>query len=188
MKSKLLMLIILTLVIYNIIAEEPEPTSFKIYKAVNTGYGSLRVSAIFMAPYLYEGELKHSIYNFYSNECHQLSERSFHLNNNSLPVCARCTGINLGYTAGQWAYYFLNQENRNILYSPEKYWKKIALISLGIIPLAIDGTFQYKTSYESNNSLRLSTGILYGMSISLIFDITVNNFIHIITKDKPKIK
>ena len=34
----------------------------------------------------------------------------------------------------------------------------------GILPLAIDGTIQKFTGYESNNRRRLVTGILYGFS------------------------
>ena len=32
--------------------------------------------------------------------CHQIGERSFHINGQQLPLCARCTGIYMGALAG----------------------------------------------------------------------------------------
>ena len=37
-------------------------------------------------------------------------------------------------------------------------------VVFGILPLAVDGSVQKYTDYESNNRRRLMTGVLYGFS------------------------
>ena len=44
------------------------------------------------------------------------------------------------------------------------FWKVPAKIIVGTIPLAVDGTVQKLTDYESNNRRRFITGVLYGFS------------------------
>ncbi len=80
--------------------------------------------------------------------CHQMPERSFFVMNYQMPLCARCTGIAIGHLIG----FFL----AFIVYSP--------LILLLVIPMAVDGSIQYFTKYESTNIKRLITGILYGIA------------------------
>jgi uncharacterized membrane protein len=86
--------------------------------------------------------------------CHQLSERSFYLNGNQMPFCARDVGIFLGLVAGMVIV---------LLAAPRFSW--IALILLAL-PLLIDGGIQYVGGYESNNILRLITGALGGVASS----------------------
>src|SRR5215218_11416819 len=44
------------------------------------------------------------IYNFFSYICHQISERSLHLDGHQLAVCSRCFGVYLGLLGGILAY------------------------------------------------------------------------------------
>lgn len=80
--------------------------------------------------------------------CHQMPERSFFLRGYQLPVCARCTGMILGY--------FLS-----ILTQPFILTQSPFLVIL-CVPMALDGFIQLKTEYISNNRKRFITGILFG--------------------------
>lgn len=86
--------------------------------------------------------------------CHQMPERSFFYKGYQFPVCARCTGLIIGYLLGVLIY-FLKVLN----------WK-IAIILC--IPLVIDGGSQYLNWRISNQVLRLITGILCGIGIMFL--------------------
>ena len=83
--------------------------------------------------------------------CHQKPERSFFIGGYQFPLCARCTGIALGYIAALITIPF---------YSFGYY------ITVLLFPLAIDGTVQYFTAYESTNRKRIITGFLYGFAFT----------------------
>lgn len=93
--------------------------------------------------------------------CHQIAERSFFINGYQFPVCARCTGIIIGEVA--FIIFALLSFRVNIIFS-----------LLFMIPLIIDGTFQLKTSYVSNNIKRLISGMLFGFGFfSTVFCIII---------------
>ena len=94
--------------------------------------------------------------------CHQMPERSFFLGIYQFPLCARCTGIALGHIAAIAAAPF--------------YTFKYA-VSLFMLPMAIDGTVQYFTSYRSNNLKRVITGFFYGFAFTSVVFRTVKLFI-----------
>lgn len=87
--------------------------------------------------------------------CHQLAERSFFINNYQFPVCARCTGVLIGYIFSP------------ILLLISNYRIYIALILCLI--MFIDWCIQYLKIKESNNIRRLLTGIAGGVGIMNIF-------------------
>lgn len=86
--------------------------------------------------------------------CHQMPERSFFYKGYQFPVCARSTGLIIGYLLGVLIY-FLKVLN----------WK-IAIILC--IPLVLDGGSQYLNWRISNQVLRLITGILCGIGIMFL--------------------
>jgi uncharacterized membrane protein len=87
--------------------------------------------------------------------CHKLPHRSFFFRGKQFPVCARCTGMYLGYLT--FPFFTLGLFYLNI-------WISIALV----LPALIDGLTQHYFSRESNNYLRLFTGIACGVgSMSL---------------------
>ena len=88
--------------------------------------------------------------------CHQRPDRSFFIRGKQFPICARCTGILIGYVVGiviavitrcRYNLYFL----------------------ILLLPLIIDGGIQQIYSIESNNIRRLITGILAGIGIVYLF-------------------
>jgi len=110
--------------------------------------------------------------------CHRLDERSFHLGERQLPLCARCTGE--FYAAGISLLFFA-------IVSPKKSgmpgWKLGAPLLLFFIAFGIDGTNSYlyllkqtmgdafnniPNLYIPNNTLRLFTGSGMGIALASI--------------------
>lgn len=95
--------------------------------------------------------------------CHRRPDRSFFFRGRQFPVCARCTGIALGFiTLPLFAF-------------------KIWSIGLGWalllhLPTYLDGMSQATGRRESNNRLRLVTGFLCGLGQMAIVAI-VGDFI-----------
>jgi uncharacterized membrane protein len=96
--------------------------------------------------------------------CHQLPERSIHFGGRVLPVCARETGIYLGFL---FSFVFLALVNRKREYGfPPLYVLIFALV--GIALMAIDGFTSYAGWRSTTNSIRLLTGILAGSALPLV--------------------
>lgn len=90
--------------------------------------------------------------------CHQRADRSFFYKNYQFPVCARCTGVLLGYVLA--VVFFL-------------IWKtKCFPSSFVCIFMLIDWLIQYLNIKESTNTRRFATGILGGYGI-LMFQIWI---------------
>ncbi|MEH7011676.1 DUF2085 domain-containing protein [Neobacillus niacini] len=87
--------------------------------------------------------------------CHRMKSRSLTIKGYTLPLCARCTGILLGYLF----FPILIVVNLNL-----SLWLGILLN----IPMVLDGWTQKKKLRKSNNPLRLSTGIISGFGQSII--------------------
>lgn len=85
--------------------------------------------------------------------CHQMPERSFFYKGKQFPICSRCTGIYIGYIA---IFIFAV----TLTYIP-LLWSLILLF-----PSLIDGLTQAYCHRESNNILRLITGIMFGVGMS----------------------
>ena len=85
--------------------------------------------------------------------CHQLHERSFFFNNYQFPVCARCTGLLIGYIMGIIFFSFLLKYD---------IMKLFICTFLSVLILGIDGVLQLKKICISNNRRRLITGLLCG--------------------------
>ena len=84
--------------------------------------------------------------------CHQRSDRSFYIKGKKLPLCARCTGMLIGYFLGIITAIILECN----------YYIQLTML---IIPMIIDGIVQQWFGIESNNVRRLVTGMLGGIAI-----------------------
>lgn len=89
----------------------------------------------------------------FSTSCHQKRERSFFVKGYQFPVCARCTGLYIGYFLGIF----------NLILSINIYY----LFSL-TIPFVLDTTLQYGFNIMSNNFRRIISGILFGFFLTAI--------------------
>jgi len=106
-----------------------------------------------------------SIYTIGDRLCHQKADRSFFINGNQMPFCARCTAIWLGLAIGLG---FM------VLYKIPLNEKFILAIIIALIPIGIDGFGQLFNFWESTNVTRVITGsligIVCGMAIGFIID------------------
>ena len=121
--------------------------------------------------------------------CHRIDERSFHLGERALPLCARCSGMQLGALLGL-AYQSLWGRRGN--FPPLK-----LLIPLGILALffVVDGVNSYlnfvpfiSSVYPSQNWLRLVSGTGLGLGIAAVVFPIFNQTLWRDWIDKPAIQ
>ena len=126
--------------------------------------------------------LSDAIYAFFQWFCHQRPWRSYHLFDYQLALDARMITLVLSLGVGGLMVYIHKLKPLNIKWI-------ILIISLGILPMAIDGTTQLIAEllvinnqnvlpfYESTNLIRSLTGIFVGtaVSITLFPYLIVNN-------------
>ena len=82
--------------------------------------------------------------------CHKLPERSFFYKGKKFPICARCTGILVGYILAITGAFFIKMP--------------LLICFILLIPIGVDGVGQYLNKWTSNNIRRLITGILAGIA------------------------
>jgi uncharacterized membrane protein len=99
--------------------------------------------------------------------CHQLPERTLWVGGHYLPVCARDTGVYLGFFLG----YILLIRRRKDSCGPPNLW----MTSLMVLPMIIDAGTQWVGLRTSTNELRLITGLLFGVAIApfLVYSISI---------------
>lgn len=116
------------------------------------------------------GLLPRTIYIIGDIECHQIADRSYFLNGNQMPFCARDVGLFAGFPIGLAMLSF-----RRLIVNP-------ILVLVGLVPIGIDGGLQLVTSYESNNPLRLTTGLIAGITFSVL----IAQFVFAVQEDRRK--
>lgn len=94
--------------------------------------------------------------------CHQLPERSFFGGGHQLPVCARDTGIYLGFVLSVVLLQAIGRRRSEPPSLP------VSLLGLGLIGvMAFDGITSYAGLRSTSNDLRLITGLAAGFGMSL---------------------
>lgn len=97
------------------------------------------------------------IYGFFSYICHQMSDRSLHVEGQQLAVCSRCFGVYFGLLAGFLIY---------------PAWRKIDEIEpiarfwlfLSLIPIGIDWSLGIFGVWENTHLSRFITGSILGVA------------------------
>ena len=95
------------------------------------------------------------IYLAFSRVCHQIAERSFHVEGYPLAVCSRCFGIYAGYVLGLAVYPFARPLARTE--TPRRIWLIVALA-----PVAIDFAGDYAGIFHNTLLTRALTGLVAG--------------------------
>jgi len=92
---------------------------------------------------------------FFSPVCHQQAERTFHICNHPMAVCARCSGIYFGFLGGLILYPLLSR----LFKSRPGRWLFIA----GCIPTIADIIWERILRLSSSNTIRGISGLILGM-------------------------
>jgi uncharacterized membrane protein len=129
--------------------------------------------------------------------CHRISERSFHIGNIQLPLCARCSGMYLGAVTGL-VFQVISGWKRSRI----PHWSILALLAAFVVAFGIDGSNSYlyllkqlspgilpkiPNLYIPNNTLRLLTGSGMGMGMALMLFPAFNQTVWADGQDKPAI-
>jgi uncharacterized membrane protein len=103
--------------------------------------------------------------------CGRIPDHSFHFAGRQLPLCARCTGTFIGALLGFIGLLALGKRKTAKMPPPAV----VALLVGFIFLMAVDGANSYLTLllgrpllYEPHNLLRLATGALHGLALSII--------------------
>jgi uncharacterized membrane protein len=86
--------------------------------------------------------------------CHRIPSRSFFFKGKPFPICARCTGITIGYIIGIGIAAFYGIVG-------------LLVSALLVIPTTLDGAIPLFGRYESTNLRRFVTGLMAGAGIIL---------------------
>ncbi len=111
----------------------------------------------------------HAVYWIGDAECHQLANRSLFINDNQMPFCARDVGLFVGLAAASGVATFV------------RYKINPFFVLAGLVPIGVDGGVQLVTDYESNNLLRVATGLLAGAVLALL----LAHFMFALQEEKP---
>jgi uncharacterized membrane protein len=103
--------------------------------------------------------------------CHQLPERSLFVGGLQLPVCARDTGIYLGFALGLVVVALLDRGRRS---RELPRWPVLALAGLFVLSMAIDGLTSYGGLRETTNAIRLATGLATGWALAPLTVMMIN--------------
>lgn len=121
------------------------------------------VFVIVLAPVLAANNLENisnPIYSFFSYLCHQIPERSFHIENHSFAVCSRCFGVYFGLFAG-----FLIYPLFRVIEDTEplpRIW-----LFLSLVPIGIDWLLGVFGIWENTFLSRFSTGTILGIACAV---------------------
>lgn len=97
--------------------------------------------------------------------CHQLPERSFFGGGIQVPVCARDTGIYLGFVAAFILLAIVHRGRRTRGFPGLHVW---VVMGVFLAAMAWDGFSSYLGFRETTNTLRLLTGLGVGISVAAV--------------------
>jgi uncharacterized membrane protein len=127
--------------------------------------------------------------------CHRISERSFHIGDRQLPLCARCSGMYLGAMIGLVFQAFTAGRKQN--FPP---WSVAIPLIAFVIAFGVDGTNSYlylvksvapgalekiPNLYIPNNVLRIFTGSGMGLGLAAILYPAFNQTVWAQAEEKP---
>ncbi len=105
--------------------------------------------------------------------CHQLPERSLFGGVYQVPVCARDEGIYIGFVVALLLMAFFERGGRRSSGSPP-WWVLLTLVGF-LVVMALDGLSSYAGLRATSNEIRLMTGLMAGVAISVFTVPLVNS-------------
>ena len=100
-----------------------------------------------------------SLYTLFSYMCHQISDRSFHIEGEQFGVCSRCFGVYFGLLAGFLIYPFWRTLDE--IEPIPRIW-----LFLSLVPIGVDWSLGVFGIWENTHFSRLVTGIILGVACS----------------------
>ena len=143
----------------------------KTYVLILTG-AALWCGLILLAPYLASvaSPLSEFVYRSFHPICHQLPERSFHIFDEKLAVCSRCSSIYVAFLVGILAYPFIRLPNNPFLQhsnAPVLHnLTKPSVLIVTLLPMVIDVGLDMVGLHESDAVTRTLTGTLFGFVVT----------------------
>ena len=136
--------------------------SRRTYSAILTG-AALWCGLIALAPVLASNsgpaqDVSGFIYSFFHRICHQLDERSLHLDGHPLAVCARCLAIYVGFLSGTVLYPFVRDLSESG--TPSR-----AFLMVATLPMVIDVATGLFGIHEPTLLTRMLSGAFFGVFI-----------------------
>jgi uncharacterized membrane protein len=120
----------------------------------------LWVLTIVLAPIAKAGgllALSSPLYSFFSFICHQIPDRSFHVEGEQFAVCSRCFGVYFGLVLGIAAYpLWRGVDDTEPL---PRVW-----LFLSLIPISVDWSLTVLGIWENTQLSRFLTGLLLGVA------------------------
>lgn len=112
------------------------------------------------------------LYHFFSYICHQIPERSFHIESEPFGVCSRCFGVYAGLFLG-FVVFPLWRRIDDIEPLP-RFW-----LFLSLVPMGVDWSLTAFGIWENTHLSRLVTGLILGFAcatyiVPAIVEITRN--------------
>jgi uncharacterized membrane protein len=95
-----------------------------------------------------------AIYDGFGKLCHQLPERSLHLEGNKLAVCSRCLGLYAGFALSVLLYPLARSLNR--VDTPRRLW-----LLLAVLPIGVDWSLGFFGLWANTHLSRFMTGALF---------------------------
>lgn len=101
-----------------------------------------------------------TIYEIFGNLCHQLPERSFHIEGHKFAVCSRCTGIYFGFALSVLLYPLARSLKR--VDTPRLVW-----LLLATTPITVDWALGATGLWANTHLSRFLTGALFSATAAV---------------------
>jgi uncharacterized membrane protein len=117
-------------------------------------------------------EISSPVYSFFSFICHQMPDRSFHIEGEKFGVCSRCFGVYFGLLLGFFIYPLLRRIDE--IEPIPRIW-----LFLSLVPAGIDWSLGVFGLWENTFTSRFLTGLILGVAcatfiVPAIVEITRN--------------
>jgi len=169
----------------NVLEKEDTPsiwerTVLRTYLVTSLVY-PLWLAGIWLAPYLksHSSRWASLVYALYAPVCHQVAGRSFFCFGQPLAVCARCSGIYVGFLLGLGVFPWLRKKGRLSLPSARVF----LLVSA---PIVLDTAANFLKVWSTPSVIRLVTGLLWGAILPFYFIPGVTDLF--VTRRKNRLK